>query len=297
MILVPLPDHPYYLWQALVQAVYLKGKGWPVTFLVYKRGPAPSTRLLRIMGAGLGEWLVWDEWRPAGRRGYNAAMKPWLVGKFLEENPHLVGEQLLILDPDALPLRQWPGTIKGVLYGTDTDSYTGPEYLQSKNAWFPLCELVGVDPDRAAKYRGVGAQYVTTGLPGAWWEAVAELSVEAFKLLQRIPVPPGDQYAVQAWCAEMYVTQLAAIRDGVTPIGHGGMNMVWANGPLGAWETHGFFHDAGQHVPDPKHLCKTIYQSSPWGLKEPLRVDPDSASAPYVDLIRQVEEQYPELTW
>ena len=35
MILVPLSDHPYYLWQALVQAVYLRDRGWPVAYLVY----------------------------------------------------------------------------------------------------------------------------------------------------------------------------------------------------------------------------------------------------------------------
>lgn len=295
MILVPLPDHPYYVWQALVQAVYLKEKGWPVTFLVYQRSPMVSARLRRIMAAGLANWRVWDEWRPAGQRSYNAAMKPWLVGKFLSENPDLVGEQLLIVDPDCLPLRPWPAAVPGALLGTDTDSYTGVGYLRSKHAWEPLCELVGVDPDKAAQYRGVGAQYVTTGLPGRWWEKVAELSVDAFRMLSRIPAPEGDPYAVQAWCSEMYVTQLAAIRDGITPAPYKGMSMVWANGPRSGWETEGFFHDAGQQVEDGIHFCKTRFQSSPWG--KPLKVDPESASAPYVDLIHQVADEYPELTW
>lgn len=296
MILVPLPDHPYYLWQALVQAVYLKGKGWPVTYLVYTVGqPTPSPRLRALMGAGVASWHVWPEWRPGAYRGYDACMKPWLVGKFLAAHPELVDESLLIVDPDALPLRPWPEAVPGVLYGTDTDSYTGPGYLRSKGAWEPLCSLVGVDPDTASSVPGVGAQYVTTGLPGAWWEAVGELSIVAHRLLTSIPAPAGDPYPVQAWCAEMYVTQLAAIRDGITPTSHPGMSMVWANGPRDGWEREGFFHDAGQFVEDGRHFCKTSHQNSPW--RRPVSVDPGSASAPYVDLIKQTARDFPHLVW
>lgn len=295
MILVPLPDHPYYLWQALVQAVWLRDRGWPVTFLVYLTGPRISSRLQRLMGSGLGEWVAWDEWRPVGQCGYNAAMKPGLVGRWLSAYSQHADESHLVVDPDCLPLRQWPDASPGVLYGTDTDSYTGSRYLRSKNAWRPLCDLVGVDPDQAAGYRGIGAQYVTSGLSGAWWEEVAEVSAEAFRMLEQIPAPPGDAYPVQAWCAEMYVTQLMAIRDGITPTVHPDMSMVWANGPRTRWDTEGFFHDAGQQVDDGKHFFKCGFQSSPWGVD--LQVDPASSSAPYVDLIRRVAIEFPELVW
>lgn len=291
MILVPLPDHPYYLWQALVQSVYLRERGWPVAYLVYCQG-TPSARLRSLMGAGLADWHVWPDWRTD--KSYNAAMKPWLVGRYLSAHPERVGESLLILDPDALPLRPWPEAMPGVLLGTDTDSYTGPGYLQGRVAWEPLCRLVGVDPDRAAQHSGIGAQYVTTGLPGSWWESVAELSIEAHRLLTGIPSPDAG-HPVQAWCAEMYVTQLAAIRDGIEPRADPGMSMVWANGPRTGWESAGFFHDAGQEIEDGRHFCKITHQSSPWG--KSLSVAPDSASAPYVDLIRRTAEDYPDLVW
>ena len=288
LILVPLSDHPYYLWQALVQAVYLRDRGWPVAYLVYCQG-APSDRLRTLMGAGLADWHVWADWRT--HKTYNAAMKPWLVGKYLAAHPDT--GPVLVLDPDALPLRQWPDAVPGVLYGTDTDSYTGPAYLKSKGAWEPLCDLVGVDPG-VGDVPGVGAQYVTD-LPGPWWEAIAELSVVAHRLLSTIPAPAGDPYPVQAWCAEMYVTQLAAIRDGIRPVAHPDMGMVWANGPRSGWESHGFFHDAGQTAEDGRHFCKITHQSSPWG--KPLAVSPESASAPYVDLIARVAMEHPGLVW
>ncbi len=89
----------------------------------------------------------------------------------------------------------------------------------------------------------------------------------------------------------MYVTQLAAIRDGIEPRIDPGMSMVWANGPRTGWESAGFFHDAGQQAEDGAHFCKISHQASPWG--KPLAVSPDSASAPYVDLIRRTAEEHP----
>ncbi len=292
MILVPLSDHPYYLWQALVQAVWAREHGWTVRYLVYHQG-RPSDRLLRLAASGLGEWHLWPDWRT--EKVYNASMKPGLVGRYLTEHPESVAESLLIIDPDALPLRPWPDAIPGVLLGTDTDSYTGPGYLKSKGAWEPLCSLVGVHPDVAATLPGMGAQYVATGLSGAWWTGVAEQSVAAYRLMQGIPAPAGDPYPVQAWCAEMYVTQLAAIRDGIEPRIAPEMGMVWANGSASAWESEGFFHDAGQQEPHPQHFCKITHQSSPFHAD--LEVDPASSSAPYVDLIRRTTQAHPDLVW
>lgn len=290
MILVPLPDHPYYLWQALVQAVWLAEHGWPASYLVYCQS-TPSDRLRALMGAGLAHWHVWPDWRTD--RSYNACMKPWLIGKYLTAHPGCVNDQLLILDPDALPLRPWPDAQPGVLLGTDTDSYTGPGYLQGRAAWEPLCNLVGIDPAQATA-PGVGAQYVTTGLPGSWWEAVAQLSIEAHRLLSGIPSPDAG-HPVQAWCAEMYVTQLAAIRDGIEPRTDPSMGMVWANGPRAEWGSAGFFHDAGQEHEDGQHFCKLTHQTSPWG--KPLTVAAESASAPYIDLIRRTARDHPNLVW
>ena len=289
MILVPLSDHPYYLWQALVQSVYLRDRGWPTAFLVYCQDQ-PSDRLRALISAGLADWHVWADWRLD--KSYNPAMKPWLVGKYLTAHPDT--GPALVLDPDALPLRPWPDALPGVLHGTDTDSYTGPAYLRSKGAWEPLCRLVGVDPDHAATFPGIGAQYVTTA-PGAWWEDVAALSVEAYRLLLGIPAPAGDPYPVQAWCAEMYVTQLAAIRDRIEPRTEPSMSMTWANGKASDWQTHGFYHSAGVTAENGRDFCKITHQSSPWG--KPLTASPESASAPYVELIKRVAAEHPGLVW
>jgi hypothetical protein len=212
------------------------------------------------MGAGLADWHVWADWRTD--KTYNAAMKPWLVGKYLAA--HTDTGPVLVLDPDALPLRQWPDAVPGVLYGR-TRTPTPARVPEIQGCVGALCDLVGVD--RVWAMCGCGAQYVTD-LPGPWWEAIAELSVVAHRLLSTIPAPAGDPTRFRRGALRCYVTQLAAIRDGIrlwrTRNGHG--LGQWSRS---GWESHGFFHDAGQTRGWPS-LLQDHPQSSPWG--KPLAV-------------------------
>lgn len=288
MILIPLSDHPYYLWQALTQAVEMRRLQLPATYLVYTQGAAPSDRLRRIMDAGLADWHVWTDWRT--EKVYNAAMKPALVGAWLTAHPEHEATQLTIIDPDCIPTRAPAGDVTATRWvGTDTDSYSGPGYLRSKpGVWEMLCDLVGVDPDRADR-PGVGAQVTATGQPGEFWTTVAEKSVAAYHAMQ------ASGTDVQAWCAEMYVTALECARRGIDLDPDPAYAMTWANGPASGWHDSGFHHSAGVTADNGRDFCKISHQVSPWG--KPLTVHPDSASARYVDLIRAVEEQHPDLIW
>lgn len=74
-----------------------------------------------------------------------------------------------------------------------------------------------MDPQYAEQFPGVGAQYVWCDLPALMWAEIAELSIQAFAWLKTVPAPSEDVFAVQAWCAEMYVAHLVAIREGWEP--------------------------------------------------------------------------------
>lgn len=281
MILVPVADHPFYLWQALVQMYALRGQA--ARWLVYCPTGTPSPLLAAIMRAGVADVTAWPDWERD--RSYNPAMKPWLVGRWLEASGY--DGPVQVLDPDVIPTgRAICEPVPGILLGTDTDSYTGPAWLNSKGALDPLCDLVGVRADEARTYLGVGAQYVAHGIPGAWWESVARTSIAAFHLLR------GLSADAQPWCAEMYVTQLAAIRDGYRPTIAPDMGMVWADGPATGWETAGYFHDAGVPTPRPGIFCKGAHQSWP---RDVPPVREDTASARYLALIRETEQAWPEL--
>lgn len=286
-IVVPLSDHPYYLWQALTQAVELKRLGIPTTYLVYTQNKSPSSRLRDIMNAELADWHVWQDWRT--EKVYNAAMKPALVGKWLKANPQHESTVLTIIDPDAIPTRQPSGKVTETVWvGTDTDSYTGVGYLKSKaGVWESLCGIVDVGPQ--SEYVGVGAQVSAVGQSGEFWETVASKSITAYHMMQT------SNTDVQTWCSEMYVTALECVRRGISLEPDLTYSMVWADGPASGWQTDGFHHSAGVTAENGKDFCKITHQISPWGKQ--LKVSPNSASARYVELIRNVEQQYPELVW
>lgn len=292
MILVPTSDHPFYIWQSLVQMVSMEDLGLidETRWLFYTA--RMSDRLRKIVDSGIAQCVVLQDW-PRDKT-YNPAMKPWQVGRWLNANKDYVDDNILVVDPDVILTRK-PTLVpqRGVLHGTDTNSYTGPQYLKSKNAFDSLCAITGADPKEAEKYSGIGAQVAFTGMSGDWWEDIAKLSIFAYKELKKIPSPDGNP--VQAWCAEMYVTQFVAIRDGIEPRTEPSMSMVWADGPVSSWDTCGFFHDAGQTKENPDHFCKLTHQVSPWGKN--LAVSSNSASSKYVNLIQGTAARYPSLVW
>lgn len=300
--LIPLPDHPYYLWQTVVHWAHMRAQDWPAHYLVYTGRAGPSDRLRQIMDTSGGEgarFTVWNDWRHQSRTGYNPAMKPGLVGQWLTAHPEQVGEPLLLTDPDALPLPRFRQAITGEglapttdrWWGTDTDAYTGPAYLKSKgeDLWQSLCALAGVDPDQAAEHDGAGSQWLFTGLPGKVWLEIADLAEDAHHILTR---HPSD---VQVWCAEMYVTQLVLAREGISPQAAPAMRMVWAGDDAGSLDGAGWFHDAGVTAPGEGHFYKGQWRNRAPFFVEDHGVTEQSASILYVEAIRLAEQLWPDL--
>lgn len=297
-VVVATADHEYYLWQALVQAYAMDTLGIEMDLLVYHQRGGPSQRLTALREAmpGATVW-TWQDPRPARDKVYNPSMKAWLLARYLEARPD--AQPFYYLDPDCI-FTKAPEEHPAPWHGSDTDWYTGPGYIKSKGEglWLDLCSLVGVDQERAATYRGIGAQYVIAGTTPRFWDDVARLSLEAYRHMVTTAKkyhPATEQYPVQAWCAEMYVTQLLAIREGLEPPADEAMSFLWANGPASEWDQHMFFHDAGVEKENGRDFCKISHQQSPWG--KALEVHPESASARYVDHIRATEEQHPDLIW
>ena len=229
---------------------------------------------------------VWDDWRR--EKIYNPSMKPALVGHYLKA--HGATEPVLIIDPDVIPTgRALPEPVPNTLLGTDTDSYTGAKWLDTKKALQILCQMLDLPPKMALESVGIGAQYISQGIPGDWWLQVAENSVVAYELLKRLP----DD--AQPWCSEMYITHLMAIRDGYNPTAHPEMQMTWANGPMSGWDDTAFFHDAGVTESNGRDFHKTSYQTSPF--KKTIKVHPESASSWYAELIRETAEKFPDIIW
>lgn len=301
LAVVPLSDHPLFLWQMVVHWAWQEEVGLPTRYLVYTdRNGERSPQLAAILDMmkdrkTIATATVFPDWRVNPQ--YHPAMKPGLIGKWLTTEPAFVDRPVLLLDPDALPLPQFARAAETFhptatrWFGTDTDHYTGPTYLKAKgeDLWVRLCALVGVNPEMAATIPGCGAQWVFTGQHGALWSEIAALSEKAYLMLV------GHRSDVQTWCAEMYITQLVLAREGIESERCESMQMVWAGDHRDGWTKAGFYHNAGVVEPGTGHFHK-----GSWADKAPF-YDPhdyvasDSASFRYVDAIRHAEKTFPNL--
>ena len=113
-----------------------------------------------------------------------------------------------------------------------------------------LCKISGVAPDDVLAHDGnsIGAQYFVRDAGADFWFDVERTSVLAYHHMRDtagLYHPPGHQYPIQAWCAEMYMQQFATIKAGFTPRATPLMDFSWANAPAAHWDAKPYFHDAG----------------------------------------------------
>ena len=305
--IVPFPDHPYYLWQVLVQIMNFRKMGYeqdavyPVSFFRHK----PSELLLRMVNSPniKAKFYLYPAEERVDR-SYTAANKPWLMGKYFEQFPEEKGV-FNYLDPDVVFTKQMdfePFIQDDKWYGSSTKSYTGTTYIKSKaeQLLVDLCGIAGVSVEDVEKHdhNSIGAQYFVKNCTADFWFEVAAKSTVGYKHMldtSTIYKKPEDPYPIQAWASEMYFTQYAMIRHGIEPVASDLMQFSGANHHISDWEKKPYFHNAMVPKENGRDFCKVTYQSSPF--RKEIVVSPDSISSKYVELIKETEQEFLELIW
>lgn len=306
--LIPLPDHPYYLWQMLVQVAHFREMGYEedAHYLITYFEGRPTRELHGLFESD--ELRCFIHAYPDERedKSYSASMKPWLLSQFFGQFPGDAADVYCYLDPDVMFTKPMDFTPyeqhDGRWYGSNTRSYTGAEYIRGKGEqlFVELCEIADVDPDLVLEHdeNSIGAQYFIKDAGADFWRHVERTSVAAYKHMLATAEkyhPEGHEYPIQAWCSEMYMQQFATVRAGFSPVAAPELDFLWADGDINRWDDVAWFHDAGRTEEDGVHFCKTTWQSSPF--RKEISVSPESASSRYVDLIRRTEEMFPDLIW
>ena len=302
---IPVPDAPYYLWQALVQIAHFREMGYEedAHYLFIFFGE-PSGILRRLFESD--ELRCYMHAYPDTRedRSYSASMAPWLLGQFFEQFPDQARETFNFLDPDCIfthPMDFSPyEQDDGCWYGSDTRSYSGADYIRSKGEplFLEICEIAGITPEQvlAHDHNSIGAQSFIRGAGADFWHNVADKSTRAYRHM----VATADKYSpdgnpIQAWCAYLYVQQYETILHGFTPIADDRLQFHWANHDAADWDRRAYFHNAGVVAENGRDFCKVTWQSSPF--RKVITVSPESASSRYVELIRRTEAMFPDLIW
>ena len=85
------------------------------------------------------------------------------------------------------------------------------------------------------------------------------------------------------------------IRHGIEPVASDLMQFSGANHHISDWDKNPYFHNAMVPKENGRDFCKVTYQSSPF--RKEIMVSPDSISSKYVELIKETEQEFPELIW
>lgn len=302
--LIAFPDIPYYNWQVLVQINNLVKFGFAnkMIFVVGKNmGKEMSTQLKGVLDNTPVEYYVYDDTRKDAK--YPSSLRPHIMEKFFDENPHMSGETFFYTDPDLLISKSinFETLLKNdTWYVSDTRSYIDSKYIKSKDSTEELfklmCHMVKIDPDTVVKNddSAGGAQYIMKNMNAEYWKKVYKDSEGLYKFMKKTEPYFTPKNPIQSWTADMWAVLWNAWYFGHQTKIPSRMSFSWATESIENWDEHHLFHNAG--ATNQKDLFKkTDYQKSPFNA-DFSHVSDKFCSYKYMEEVLETKNNYPELT-
>lgn len=299
--LVAVPDHPYYLWQVLVQINNFKKMGIEsdtiYVFGIFNKRPSP--RLMRMVNSpqiNAKFYFINDTRRI---KAYSSSLRPHIISKFYSVYD-FSEPTVFYLDPDVLFTKKMDFSVyekDNLWYVSDTRSYVSAQYIKSKSPelFTRMCNIVGISPELVEKndQDAGGAQYIMKGVTAQYWEKVYTDSEALYNLMIATASQYNPSHPIQAWTADMWaVLWNGWLAENEIKIDKS-LEFSWASDPIARWDSTNIFHNAGVVKNDGKHFSKNHYQISPFN-KQTLG-EPESASWNYILEIKDTEKNFPEL--
>lgn len=303
--IVPFIDRPYYLWQILVQINNFRKMGYEqdTIFLGTTFADMVTPELQKMVDSPdvKAKFVLYPEDRLIRR--YPASLKPRTMAKYFRDFPEEKDTVYVYLDPDVIFLRPIDFSVYAnddIWYEGDTTGYLNSRYIKSKGEqlFLEMCMIVGIDPQvvMANDLNCGGAQFIIKNNTYELWHEIEILSVILYKHMDETKekyCPPGQQYPIQAWAAEMWTTNWCLWKYGIETRVIPEMNFHMADHALSRLE-HPFLHCTGTVIPGIA-FNKLTYQDSPFKIELPDY--PDSITSLYVKEIREVKINFPDLIW
>lgn len=267
-------------------------------------------------------FLFYDHRDPAHIEEYGPTCRPHMLRQFFDSKSVYSEMTFCYMDSDCLFTRKLDDVslrMSDLIFGTDTYSYTSPQYIMEKGGQFMLADMtgiVGVPYNTVAdlqKDECVGAQYILKEIDGLFWNDVEiaayqlhlylRTTEEYYKKLNydsmmankpktKIPYEKFDYNPIQKFCADMWAVQWVGLKRGKKFKVHSEMNMVMATDEHIKLEKVKIYHNNGI-VNDPKNRFNVdnsfwkhgAFKQNPFALSYD-HVDPLGASSFYVNTIK-----------
>ena len=300
-IIVALPDHPYFLWQVLVQMNNFKKFGYDkdTIYVIGVRSSRRSDVLKKIIRKSRGSVYTYKDERT--NLQYSSALRPHILKKLFKDKPELGNEAIFYIDPDVLFTKKikFEDLEKNdTWYVSDTLSYIGVDYIKSKSESLlrKMCSVVGIkttlveENDAGAG----GAQYLMKNLDSAYWGEVETASMELYDLMIKTSDKYSPDHPIQAWTADMWAVLWVAWKYGHKTKIIKRFDFAWATDLITKWKTCGIYHNAGVVSSGKNELFNKVeHQRSPFN-KE-LNYSDKYCSYNYVKEIKETEQNFKEI--
>lgn len=301
---ITVPDHPYYLWQVLVQINNFTRLGIAKdTYYIFGLfNNQPSDRLLSFVNNPKiqSKFYLFQDARI--NKDYTVSLSPHLLERFCNVTNIMQTENIFLTDPDVtikegFDLTQFEKD--NSWYLSNTRSYVGVDYIKSKSPdlFVKMCNIVGIDPAivEANDNNVGGAQYIMKNTNAEFWNKCYRDSEELYKFMKNTSTIYSPEYPIQAWTASMWSFLWNGWYFGhdikVVPE----MEFAWASNPMSKYDETYIFHNAGVTENNGEHFSKIHYQESPF--KRTLLGSEKSASWKYIEEIKDTERNFPELIY
>lgn len=250
------PDDSYFIWQLEVLDNNMRELGIINDSLVVIgfHKPEPSQVAWNYRNKNKNRVYFVEDERSDQECEYIPSIRPHILKKFFERKGYMMKDHDIFYHDSDILFRDLVKIKKmrnDTVYVSDTISYVGAEYIESKSKELleKMCEVVGIDSKivRKNEKNSGGAQYLfpPNMLTSRFWSKVEEDSVELYKLMKDTSEKYSPEHPIQAWTADMWAVLWNIWLEGFKSKVHKEMNFSWSTSPLKNWDECKIYHNAG----------------------------------------------------
>jgi hypothetical protein len=295
-------DHPYYLWQVLVQINNFMKYGYDEDTVYIVATHQPSEILMSIMRhpKTKAKFILYKDERKNAK--YPSSLRPHLLERFFNDHKEYEQETILYLDPDVVFTKKLDFSKylnDDTWYLSDTRSYISSNYIKSKSEklFNEMCEIAKVTPEEitAIDENAGGAQYLMKGINAEFWEKVYDDSEDLYMHMKKTEHIYSPDNPIQYWTADMWAVLWNAIYFKHEVKIDKDLEFCWSTYTIDCWDRMYIFHNAGIPGDSEEHFSKITYQVSPFNKK---LVEKDKyCTFNYVKEIKETEENFKDILW
>ena len=288
-------DHPYYLWQCLVQINNFMKYGYDedLVYIISSLDSSPILQSMMNCEKIKSKFFIYKDERQNST--YPVSLRHHILIKFFTEHPEYNNESIFLTDPDVVFTRKIDfNEMENDEYWhfSDTRSYVGSNAIRSKgeNLFNEMCELVGINPiDVISNDNNAGgAQYLMKGISANFFKKTYDDCEKLYAYMKN-----NESTGVQCWIADMWSLFWNGLYFGHKIKINKELDFCWPIDNIKRWSETNIFHNAGISGDSTTHFSKITYQVSPFN-KE-LYSNDDNCTYMYIKEIKETEENFKDI--